>query len=458
MKFDPYPYQDYAIEKILSGCKPFENGVGLFLEMGLGKTVCALSAIKILKDQGKISKVLIIGTLRVVEDVWPGEVEKWDHLSGLTFSVVTGTAKNRIKSLERKADLYFINRNNVSWLINFLKNWDFDMLVIDELTSFKSHTSGRFKSLRKATPLTKYIVGMTGTPSPKGLMDLWSQSYLLDKGKRLGATITEYRNRYFRPGRGRGYIVYEWIPLANSERYIHGAISDICVSMKSEDWINLPDKINHTIKVNLSKKARMQYNSLEKHRVLEMGSSDIVAGEASVLANKLLQIANGAVYDEFHNVIEIHQEKLDALEEIIEEANDSPIIVFYNYKHDLKRIKERLPYAVELKTSADIKDWNNGEIKVLLAHPASAGYGLNLQKGGHIIVWFGMTWNLEFYLQANARLHRQGQDQVVMVYHIITKDTIDEQVMRVLTSKTKCQDVLMEAIKARMEIVNSRRR
>lgn len=451
MKFNPYPYQTYAINKITDGCVPYENGVGLFLEMGLGKTVCALTAIKLLRDKGEIKKTLVIGTLRIVDNVWPEEINKWDHLSNLTYSKVIGNERSRINALNKDVDVYMINRENVPWLISVSRNWNYDMIVIDELTSFKSHTSKRFKELRKVTKITRYVVGMTGSPSPNGLMDLWAQIYLLDRGNRLGRNITEFRNRYFRPGLGSGRIIYNWIPLEGSQENIFNAIDDICVSMKAKDWIYMPESIYNIVKVDLPFKAREQYNTLKKECILRFKDSDVVAAEAAVLVHKLMQISNGAVYDEYKGVQDIHGAKLDVLEELIEEANGNPVLVFYNYRHDLNRILCRIPTARKLENNKDIEDWNKGDIPVLLAHPASAGHGLNLQSGGHIVIWFGMTWNLELYQQSNARILRQGQQHTVIIHHIIGNHTIDEKVFKVLTSKTECQNILMEALKATID-------
>ena len=450
MKFIPHDYQKIAIEKIIDG-----PAVGLFLEMGLGKTVSALTAIQeLLYDRFEVSKVLVIAPLRVAQSTWSGEIEKWDHLQGLRLAKVLGSEKQRIEALRQPADIYIINRENTEWLVNYYgRKWPFDMVVIDELSSFKNPRSKRFRALRKVRPLIKRIVGLTGTPAPNGLIDLWSQIYLLDQGERLGKTLTGYRNRYFDPGRRNQNIVFEWIPKPFAEEAIYGKISDICVSMKAEDWLQLPERIDNVIEVELPEKAKSQYNQLEKDLILPLLESDVTAANAAVLTNKLLQMANGAIYDEFGEAKEIHDAKLEALEEVVEAANGKPVMVVYAYKHDLDRIRKRLKKynPRTLDSDQDVQDWNFGKIQVLLLHPASGGHGLNLQTGGNIIVWFGLTWGLEYYQQANARLYRQGQTERVIVHHIVAKGTMDEEVLKALTGKTATQNDLMEAVKAKIE-------
>lgn len=449
MKFIPYDYQEYSIKKIIDN-----KQVGLFLDMGMGKTVSTLTAVsELMHNYFDVQKTLVIAPLRVAKYTWSEEVQKWDHLRYLKISKILGSKKQRLKALNEPADIYIINRENVVWLVeHFEKRWPFDMVVIDELTSFKSNKSKRFRALRKVRPFIKRIVGLTGTPTPNGLIDLWPQMYLLDQGERLGKTITGYRERYFVPGKSdpARHIVFEWIPKKHAEERIYEKISDICVSMKSIDFLDLPDRVDHEIKVELSKTAREKYEQLEKDLLLPFQDSDVVADSAAVLSSKLLQLANGAVYDEVKQVQHIHDDKLDALEELVEQANGKPVLVFYNFRHDLDRLKERFKDAVHLQTDEEYRRWNKGEIPILLTHPASAGHGLNMQDGGNIIIWFGLTWSLELYQQANARLHRQGQKQTVHVYHIIADDTVDERVMKALKSKTLTQDELMEAVKARI--------
>ena len=380
-------------------------------------------------------------------------MEKWDHLNELRISKVLGSEKQRVAALYKKADIYIINRENVTWLVeHFDSDWPFDMVVIDELSSFKSSKAQRFKSLKKVRPFIKRLVGLTGTPAPNGLIDLWPQIYLLDGGERLGKTVTGYRERYFLPDKRNQMIVYTWKLKEGAEDAIYERLSDICVSMKAKDFLDLPERMDNVITVELPKKTKEQYEVLEKELILTLEGTDVLAGSAAVLANKLLQVANGAVYDEDGKVKHIHDEKLKALDELIEAASGKPILVFYNYQHDkdrlfthLKKLKPRL-----LKSDKDIKDWNQGKVQVLLAHPASAGHGLNLQTGGNIIIWFGLTWSLELYQQANARLWRQGQKQTVVIHHIIAKDTIDERVMKALEDKDVSQAALIEAVKARM--------
>lgn len=451
MKFIPHTYQKFAIEKMIE-----QPAVGLFLEMGLGKTVCALTAAsELLYNYFEVSKVLVVAPLRVAENTWPDEIEKWDQLQHLKISKVLGSKKQRLVALNTQADIYIINRENVTWLVDYYgKDWPFDMVIIDELSSFKSSKAQRFRSLRKVRPLIKRIVGLTGTPAPNGLIDLWAQVYLLDQGERLGKTITGYRNRYFTPGRRNQHIIYEWNPKPESEEAIYKKLSDICVSMKSEDWLEMPEVIFREVKIKLPEKAREKYDQLERDLLLPFVDGDIVADSAAVLTGKLLQMSNGAVYDEFGEVQEIHKAKLDALEDVIEAANGRPVLVFYAYRHDLARIQGRFPDAKTLDTTKDMQAWNSGEISIALAHPASAGHGLNLQAGGNIIVWFGLTWSLELYQQANARLNRQGQKHKnVIIHHLVAENTVDDDVMKSLESKDRTQEALMKAVKARIQKV-----
>lgn len=451
MIFKPHEYQKYAINHIIDN-----STSGLFLDMGLGKTVTTLTAVDELLFLGEINKVLVIAPLRVAEDTWSTEINKWDHLKNLRISKVLGSEKERKAALITKADIYVINRENVEWLVKeIFDKWYFDMVVIDELSSFKSSKAKRFRALKKVRPYFKRIVGLTGTPAPNSLIDLWPQLYLLDGGKRLGKTISSYREQYFKPGNRNQYVIFNWNLREGSADLINQKIGDICISMKAADYLNMPERIDNKIEINLPAAAMDKYKKFEKDLVLELGENDITAANAAVLTNKLLQMSNGAIYSEDKQVVEIHDEKLKALLEIIEAANGKPVLIFYNYKHDLKRIlsfleKNKLK-GKHLEGSEDIKAWNNGEIPVLLTHPASAGHGLNLQYGGNIIVWFGLTWSLELYQQANARLYRQGQKETVIIHHLISKGTVDEDVMKALGSKEVNQNMLLEAVKARIK-------
>ena len=450
MKFVAHEYQKYAANHIIDN-----PASGLFLDMGLGKTVTTLTAIDDLLFLGEANKILVIAPLRVAEDTWSTEVDKWDHLKHLKISKVLGNPKQRLQAMNKPADIYVTNRENTEWLVReYFDKWPFDMVVIDELSSFKSSKANRFRALRKVRPYFKRIVGLTGTPAPNSLIDLWPQLYLLDGGKRLGKTITSYREQYFKPGERNQYVVYKWNLKDGADKAIHDKISDICISMSAKDYLDLPERINREVVVKLPEVAEKLYKQMEKELIFELEGNDIVADTAAVLTNKLLQMANGAVYDENKNVQEIHNAKLEALGDIIEAANGKPVLVFYNYKHDCIRIKEYLKgyKPKELKDSEDIKLWNQGKIPVLLVHPASAGHGLNLQAGGNIIVWFGLTWSLELYQQANARLDRQGQTEHVIVHHLIAKGTVDEDVMRALSNKEINQAMLLEAVKARIKI------
>jgi SNF2 family DNA or RNA helicase len=448
MKYTPHDYQEYAKDFIIE-----KEKAGLMLDMGLGKTIITLTAIdELMFDYFEISKALVIAPLRVAESTWDAEIEKWDHLKDLKISKVLGAENKRIKALKVPADIYIINRENVKWLVErFIKDWPFDMVVIDELSSFKSHRSQRFKALKKVRPCMKRVVGLTGTPAPNSLIDLWSQIYLLDGGERLGRTLTGYRERYFNPDKRNQHIIFTYKLKEGAEKAIYEKLSDICVSMKAEDYLNMPDRINNIIPVNLPAKAKKEYELLEKDLLLKLDEGDIVANNAAALTNKLLQFSNGAVYDEDGDVKEIHDEKLRALDELIETANGKPVLIFYSYKHDLDRIKKHLKDVTVLETSEDIERWNKGEIPIMLTHPASAGHGLNLQAGGNIIIWFGLTWSLELYMQANARLHRQGQKETVIVHHIVAKGTVDEDVMKALNKKEVNQEALLKAVKARLE-------
>ncbi len=402
----------------------------------------------------EIARVLVIAPKRVAEDTWSRESEKWDHLNHLTISKILGDEKHRLEGMTAEADIYVINRENVKWLVDKCrekKHWPYDMVVIDELSSFKSNRSQRFKALRTVMPLVKRVVGLTGTPTPNGYIDLWSEIYLLDGGQRLGKTIGGYRERYFNPGMRNGYTVFNWILKDGADSAIQKKIEDICVSMKAADYLSMPERIDNRVEVMMSQAELKVYRQLEKEKILELSEDNVVvAPTAAAIANKLLQLANGCVYDNSGQAVRIHERKLDALEEILD-CNQEPVLVFYNFKHDLEALQERFKelHPRILDNSRDIEEWNDGRIRLLLAHPASVGHGLNIQAGGHIIVWYGLTWSLELYQQANARLYRQGQKHAVIIHHLITRGSIDEDVMKVLAGKGDMQAALMEAINER---------
>jgi len=448
--YNPHQYQEYATNKILG-----QEAVGLFLDMGLGKSVITLTAIdQLLFNYFDISKVLVIAPLRVAQKTWSDEIKKWDHLKHLRISKVLGSEKQRLAALQVKADIWIINRENVEWLADLYgKDWPFGMVVIDELSSFKSSKAKRFRALRKVRPCIKRIVGLTGTPAPNGLIDLWPQVYLLDQGERLGKTVTGYRSRYFEPGKRNRTVIFSWDPKPGAEEAIYSKLEDLCVSMSAEDWLQMPERIDREVKVQIPEAARAKYDQLERDLLLPFAGGDITADTMAILSNKLLQMANGAVYDENGSTREIHQAKLEALDDILEAANGQPVLVFYNYQHDRDRILNHISAARVLDTEEDIEQWNQGKIPVMLAHPASAGHGLNLQAGGNIIVWFGLTWSLELYQQANARLYRQGQEKSVIIHHLVAEETIDEDVMSALAGKDVSQKALLEAVKARIESV-----
>ena len=444
MKYKPHSYQEYAIRYIET--HPIS---ALLIDMGLGKTSITLTAIRnLLFDSFEVCKVLVIAPLRVAKNTWTDEIKKWEHLSTLTYSLIVGNENERLSALNEKADIYIINRENVDWLVNKSGyKFDFDMVVIDELSSFKNHQSKRFKSLMKVRPLVKRIVGLTGTPSSNGLMDLFAEFKILDMGKRLGYFIGQYRNTYFKPDKMNGPIVYSYKPLPNAENAIYEKISDITVSMKANEYLKMPELLTSNYVVELSNSEKNQYDEMKKSLVLEITDGEITASNAASLSNKLCQLSNGAIYDDEQNIVEIHDRKLEALEDIIESMNGKPLLIAYWYRHDLERIKSRFSVR-EIKTSEDISDWNDGKIPVALIHPASAGHGLNLQSGGSTLVWFGLTWSLELYQQTNARLYRQGQKNTVVIQHIIAKGTIDEQILKALQRKDKTQTDLIDAVKA----------
>ena len=447
MKFVPHEYQKYATKFIE------ENDISaLLLDMGLGKSVITLTAIRNLIIKGKVGRVLVIAPLRVARSTWPDEIAKWDHLNDLTYSVAVGTEKERLEALRKNVEIVIINRENVDWLVNKSGyRFNFDMIVIDELSSFKSYSAKRFKALLKVRPYVERIVGLTGTPSSNGLMDLWAEYRLLDFGERLGRYITRYRLKYFTPDKRSATVIFSYKLLPGAEDEIYNAISDITISMKAKDYLKMPDLIINEVTVDLDLAERRTYETLRKEMVVQISEQEeIDAVNAASLSGKLLQMANGAVYDEDKRVLRIHEKKLDALEDLIEAANGKPVLIAYWYKHDLERIKERFKVR-EILNDQDIRDWNNGKIDVAVIHPASAGHGLNLQQGGSTMIWFGLTWSLELYEQANARLYRQGQNETVVIHHIITKGTIDEDVMLALKRKEKMQSALIDAVKARLK-------
>lgn len=444
MIFNPYPYQTEAVQWILD-----RPASGLFLGMGMGKTVVTLTAIdELMFDRLEVEKVLVIAPLRVAQDTWAKETAKWEHLKHLRVSRVLGPAEARLAALNAEADIYVINRENVPWLVESAPKWPFDMVVIDELSSFKSHQAKRFKALRRVLGRVKRIVGLTGTPAPNGLIDLWPQIYLLDRGERLGKTVGAYRSRYFIPDRSNGHIVYSYKLMPGAEEAIHDKLSDLCMSLRKEDYLSLPGQIYETVELTPPPALLKKYKQFERDRIMEAMDDDgeIVALNAAALTGKLLQFANGAIYDAEKGVHALHDVKLDALEELVEAANGEPVLVFYAFQHDRDRIKTRIDCR-ELRTGEDIDAWNRKEIPVAIAHPASVGHGLNLQEGGHIIIWFGLTWSLELYQQANERLNRPGQTDVCRIYHLILKGTHDERVMEALKNKDTSQRALINALR-----------
>lgn len=461
MEFIPHEYQSYCFNRIIDTKK-----VGLYIDMGLGKTVTTLSAVKDLKyNRLLVRKILVIAPKKVAESTWSKEKDKWDHTKMLRVSKVLGSTAKRIQALNTPADLYIINRENVVWLVDYYRNaWPFDMVVIDESSSFKNHKSKRFKALASISGKIDRLVELTGTPSPNGLEDLWAQVYLLDGGERLEKRYTQFRERYFNPGDRGQNIIYNYKPKLGSEQAILDKISDICITMKSEDYLQLPDLIEDVIHVELDQKARKAYDELERQMVLALPEEEdeISVTSAAALSNKLLQLANGAVYDENHTMHPVHDCKIEAFMELVESLNGKPALVFYNFQHDKDRIKAALEKTSlrvrELKTPQDENDWNTGQIDILLAHPASCAYGLNLQQGGNHVIWFGLTWNYELYSQANKRLHRQGQTEKVIVHHLVCNDTRDEDVMEAISRKDDVQNWVMESLKARIRKIKEGKR
>lgn len=445
MIYKPHDYQKYATDYILS-----HPATCLMLDMGLGKTVITLTALwHLCLDRFDVSRVLIVAPKRVAEDTWPRELSKWEHLTGMTYSLVLGSKEMREQALSKKDFLYITNRENLCWLINNHK-WDFDMVVLDELSSFKSNRAQRFKAMKKVRPLVRRIVGLTGTPAPNSLMDLWAEMYLMDMGQRLGRFITGYRDRFFLPDKRNREIIYSYKPRDGAEDAIYRQISDICISMKAADHIKMPERIDNMVEVTMSSKEQKIYDAFKKDMVVAVKDTELDAVNAAALSGKLLQMANGAVYTEDKNVIAIHDKKLAALEDLAEAANGKPLLVAYWFKHDLSRLQDRFKEARVIDKPSDIADWNNGKISIGLIHPAAASHGLNLQEGGCTIAWFGLTWSLELYQQLNARLWRQGQKETVVIHHIVTKGTIDQDVLRALERKDAGQSALIDAVRAQI--------
>lgn len=455
MRFKPHEYQQRAIRQVIE-----QSHIGLFLDMGLGKTVITLTAVyELMYDYFSIRKVLVIAPKRVAEDTWSREHEKWDHLKDLRISKVIGSPKEREQALLQDADVYVIGRDNIAWLAEKLGPMFaavFDMVVIDELSSFKNPQAKRFRALRKYIGNVSRVVGLTGTPSPNGMMDLWAEIFLLDRGYRLGRTLSSYREAFFYPGAANGHVVYKWNLRKGADLEIQERLKDLCVSMSASDYLQLPERIDNVIPVKLQPAELQKYKALEREQILQLETGETIAAlSAAAVMNKLLQMANGCVYaDPIFTpkpeipVVKIHDAKVKALQEIID-TTDEPVLVFYSYRHDLEAIKAAIPEAEELTDSDSIVSWNAGEIRVLLAHPMSVGYGLNLQEGGHVIVWYGLTWSLELYQQANARLYRQGQTKPVIIHHLIAEGTVDEQVMKALQAKDTSQAALLAALKER---------
>jgi len=456
VKFKPHDYQSYCIDYIKG--HPVS---ALFLDMGLGKTVTTLTALRdLMLDELTVSKVLVIAPLRVARDTWPAEIQKWDHLADLDCSVIVGDLKTRTAALNTSALIYVVNRENVKWLVEYYekngRHWDFDCVVIDELSSFKNYQSQRFKYLRKIRPFVKRWIGLTGTPTSNGLMDLWAEIGILDGGERLGRFIGRFRDAYFKPGSMNPStgVVFSYIPRPGAEQQIYDRIADMTISMKAVDHLHMPECVYVNHEVNMSAPERKLYDQLKSDLIIPLEDGDIDAANAASLSNKLLQMSNGAVYDENGETRVIHSRKLEMLEDLIEAANGQPVLIAYWFKHDRTRIMEHLTAAGytprDIRSSEDIRLWNSGSIPVALIHPASAGHGLNIQSGGHILIWFGLTWSLELYQQTNARLWRQGQSSTVTIHHIITKDTVDEDVLSALASKDVTQEKLIAAVKARL--------
>lgn len=453
MEFKPYNYQTYCINRIIA-----DDKLALFLDMGLGKTAITLTAVnELCCNRFEVSQVLVIAPKRVAESTWAAEAQKWDETKHLRVSVVLGSKKKRLEALAKPAQIYVINRENVVWLVEHYKSkWPFDMVVIDEMSSFKNHQAKRFKALTWVRPYMNRVIGLTGTPAPNGLIDLWAQMYLLDQGARLGKRITNYRQQYFYPGASNGHIVYEYKEKQGAEEAIQEAISDICVSMKSEDYIDLPQCVVVDTPVQLDPKSLKAYRTLEQSMLLEFNEETIDAGSAAALSSKLLQLCNGAVYTEENGdrrTVVVHDAKLEMLAELVESLNGQHALVFYEFRHDIDRIRQALKglaARIELLNDKTMADWNKGDVDILLAHPASCAYGLNLQQGGHHVIWFGLNWSLELYQQANKRLHRQGQKERVIVHRLLVNGSLDEDVAKALEGKKDTQEAILDALKARI--------
>ncbi len=460
MRYKPHDYQKYATDFILS-----HPVAAILLQMGLGKSVITLTAMKELFERGEISRALVIAPLRVARDTWPEEIRKWDHLQGLTYSVAVGPVEERRAALRREVQIHIINRENIAWMMESGLPLNYDMIVVDELSSFKSWQSKRFRALMRLRPFVSRIVGLTGTPTGNGLMDLFAEYRVLDLGERLGSFIGRYREAYFQPDKRNAYQVFTWKPRPGAEEEIYRKISDITVSMKSVDFLKMPECIMNTTKVRMDERERKQYETLKEELLLRVphgtapapqgtvpAGALIDAKNAAALCGKLCQLANGACYTEDGTVARIHDRKLDALEDLIESANGHPVLIAYWYQHDIQRIRQRFPDVRVLRNSQDLTDWNKGKIQMAAIHPASAGHGLNLQQGGNTLIWFGLTWSLELYLQTNSRLWRQGQkSETVTIHHIVTEGTIDEQILEALGRKDRTQESLIAAVKAQID-------
>lgn len=450
-------YQEYIIDRLVE-----KEKLILIVDMGMGKTYCTLAAInKLMFDSYDIKKVLVIAPLRVADMTWQEEIEKWQPLNHLKLSKILGSKAKRIAALESQADIYIINRENTKWLVDYqiAKGvWDFDCVVIDESSSFKNSRTNRFRALKKVIPLSQRVYELTGTPAPNGLMDLWSQVYLLDQGKRLGRTLGAFREKYFNPGRRNRTVIFDYILKEGAEQKIYKQIEDIAISLKAKDHIKMPERIDNYIKITMPEKIKLQYEELEREFVLEIDEDEITATSAAVIMNKLLQLANGAVYDEDRKVIHIHDLKLEELDSIIELNEGKPVLVLYNFIHDKDRIMKRYEHLKprQLNNLQDKRDWDEGKVPMLIAHPMSVGHGLNLQAGGHIIIWFGMSWSLEGYMQTNARLIRPGQKETVIIHHLLCKGTEDETVIKRLNAKTISQDSLIEAVKTKIRTIKEK--
>ena len=445
MIFNPHDYQAYTIEQIVE-----RDHIGVFLEMGLGKTVSTLTAIAQLKEDLAVHRVLVIAPLRVAQTVWAEECRKWDHLNHLHVVKVLGDCGSRRAAAHVDADVYVINRENVAWLVEeYGRQWKWDMIVIDELSSFKNRNSERFKALRRILPKAQRVVGLTGTPAPNGLLDLWSQIYLLDQGKALGRTLGSYRDTFFTPGRRNGHVVFDWRLREGAAEQIYERLQPTCLSMKAADHLNMPECIYHDVPVVLEDVAMIHYKQIRDEQFAMIRDQGVTAQNAAAVTNKLLQVSGGAVYDDDGGVVRTSKAKLEALNDLVSDLNGQQVLVYYQYKHELTRLLERFKTASVLEGPKQVEDWNAGRIPMLLAHPASAGHGLNLQAGGHVVVWYTPTWNLEHYQQANARLYRQGQQaETVLIYHLVAQDTMDGRVLRVLQGKATLQDELMQAVDA----------